>query len=69
LNTLRTTAQRSGSAVIQNVASVTQDAKPTDYIVNIDEARLAKEIEDLEETLGTLDGQLSLKNATVMIEE
>lgn len=70
LAALRTQAQRGGSAVIgAAVASVTQDAKPTDFIVNIDEAQLAVTSEGLEETLGTLDGQLSLKNATVMIEE
>lgn len=43
--------------------------KPTDWIININEQQLAKEIEHLEEVLGTLDGQLSLKNATTAIEE
>jgi hypothetical protein len=37
-------------------------------VVNIDERDLATEIEDLETTLGTLDGQLSLKNATILID-
>lgn len=64
---MRDQAKRGGSAVIQqNVVS--PDTKPTDYIVNVDEADLAKEIEALEDTLGQLDGQLSLKNATIMIE-
>lgn len=44
------------------------DAKPTDIVVNVDEQQLAKDIERLEETLGTLDGVLSLKNATVMLD-
>lgn len=69
LNALRETAKRTGSAVIGAVASVTSDNKPTDYVVNIDEALLAREIEGLEDILGQLDGQLSLKNATIMIEE
>ena len=41
---------------------------PDDVIVNLDEGTLAKEIEDMAETLGVLDGQLSLKNATTFIE-
>jgi hypothetical protein len=43
-------------------------AKPNDVIVNINEQELARQIEDLEEALGTLDGQLSLKNATLLID-
>lgn len=43
-------------------------AAPTDLIINVDEGALAKEAEQLETILGTLDGQLSLKNATVMVE-
>lgn len=43
------------------------DAGPQDVIVNISELGLAKQIEDLEQILGELDGQLSLKNATVQI--
>jgi hypothetical protein len=42
--------------------------KPTDVVVNVDEAELAKETELLEAMLGALDGQLSLKNATVTID-
>jgi hypothetical protein len=36
--------------------------------VNVDEAAVIKEIEQMENILGTLDGQLSLKNATVMVQ-
>lgn len=43
--------------------------KPTDILVNINEKLLAEEIEAMEDTLGQLDGQLSLKNATVTIKE
>jgi hypothetical protein len=66
---VRETAKRGGSQVIGAMASVSTDAKPTDYVINIDEAELARKIESLEELLGVLDGQLSLKNATIMIEE
>lgn len=41
---------------------------PTDFVVMVDEAQLAADAERYETILGTLDGQLSLKNATVMIE-
>ena len=43
-------------------------AAPTDLVINIDESALAAEAEQIENILGTLDGQLSLKNATVMID-
>ena len=39
----------------------------SDYVVNINEHELSKEIEELELILGTLDGQLSLKNATIKV--
>lgn len=41
--------------------------KPIDIIVNIDESKLSKDLEEIKDILGQLDGQLSLKNATVMI--
>ena len=52
----------------QAIAATPETAGYTDFVVNINEADLAKERETLEETLGILDGQLSLKNATVTIE-
>ena len=63
---LRTQAQQKG----WNLVAVTTDAerKPTDIVINVDEAALAKEAEQIEMILGTLDGQLSLKNATVTVE-
>lgn len=42
-------------------------AKYSDVIINLNEAALAAEIEHLEMVVGTLDGQLSLKNATTTI--
>lgn len=68
LQALRENAKRQGVAVVQAVAT-TGDTKPSDIVINIDEAALAAEIDTLEEILGELDGQLSLKNATVAIKE
>lgn len=39
-----------------------------DFVVNINERDLADKIENLEIMLGTLDGQLSLKNATTVVD-
>ncbi len=66
LNGLRDNMKRQGSTVL--TTGQTAQA-PTDVIVNISESDLGAQIEALEETLGTLDGQLSLKNATTMIKE
>lgn len=65
LASLRQQAQQKGIPV----RGIDQQAQaPTDVIVNIDEKALAEEIEGLEDTLGQLDGILSLKNATVLID-
>mgnify|MGYP001002964620 FL=1 len=64
LQSMRQDVSRKGLTVTQNApAEVTLDV-----IVNVNEAELAKQIENLEETLSTLDGQFSLKNATISIE-
>lgn len=42
--------------------------KVTDIIVNVNEQEISKEIEQMKNILGQLDGQLSLKNATVMVD-
>lgn len=47
---------------------IEQDLRPTDFVVNLDEGDLARRIEALETILGTLDGKLSLFNATATIE-
>lgn len=44
-----------------------QDDKPVDIIVNIDETKLNADREKMKNILGQLDGQLSLKNATIML--
>lgn len=41
--------------------------RPEDIVVHINETNLHQEIEEIEEILGVLDGQLSLKNATVTV--
>jgi hypothetical protein len=66
LTAIRDTAKRQGAQVVApgNTATAL-----TDFVVNINEAELAAEIEGIELTLGALDGQLSLKNATVQIVE
>lgn len=60
----RNDAQRRGFAVVPSG----NESKPEDMIINLDEKELGSQIEALEETLGSLDGQLSLKNATVLVE-
>jgi len=64
-------AQVRDQAKRQGVQTVAKDADakvPQDLVVNIDEAELARQIETMEDTMGQLDGQLSLKNATVQID-
>jgi hypothetical protein len=39
-----------------------------DYVVNLNEKELSEKIENIENVLGILDGQLSLKNATIFID-
>ena len=60
---VRQDAMRKGIMVTAGKAE-----SPQDIVVNINEQELAQEIEGLEETLGLLDGQLSLKNATITLE-
>ena len=57
------TMQRGGALAIAG-----SETKAGDVVVNISELDLAKDIEQLEYVLGYLDGQLSLKNATVVID-
>jgi hypothetical protein len=64
LSSVRQQVRAQGNNVI---AAGGQAEKSTDWVININEQELAKEIELLEDTLGQLDGQLSLKNATVPI--
>ena len=63
LRNLRTKAQQAGGKVVPDGTSENFN----DYLVNVDEAQMSKDIERLETVLGALDGQLSLKNATIKI--
>ncbi len=64
---VRREAQAKGMAIVQAV-QVTGSNDDKDVVINVDEKALAGEIEAMETTLGTLDGLLSLKNATILIE-
>lgn len=63
LNNIRSEQMRKGVKVV----AAGETAGNQDIVVNINEQKLAEEIEQHEATLGTLDGLLSLKNATVTI--
>lgn len=41
--------------------------KPQEIVVNVDEKKLSADIEKVQNILGQLDGQLSLKNATIVL--
>jgi len=64
---VRQECQQKGLALVQATAQV-GSADPNDVWVNISEKELAERIENLETVLSSLDGQLSLKNATTTIE-
>lgn len=62
---LRTQAAQKNVGLVQPGGT---SSAPTDVVVNINEKELAKWREDLDAELETLDGQLSLKNATTFID-
>ncbi len=64
LATARVQAHKAGAGVV----AAGDAANDADLVVNVNEADLNKRAEELETILGALDGQLSLKNATVQIE-
>jgi hypothetical protein len=56
-------------AIKQGVGVTDKDTGfSTDFVVNINERLIAEKIEELETILGRLDGQLSLKNATIILD-
>lgn len=61
---VRAEAQKRGV----NVTTGDQAGVLMDLIINLDENELSKTAEQIELVTGTLDGQLSLKNATLTIE-
>jgi hypothetical protein len=67
----RQDVQSKGGKVIANVAQINESGGPADppqVIVNVDEKKVIAEQEETEQTLGDLDGKLSLFNATTVIE-
>src|SRR5262245_45220365 len=63
LASIRTKIEQARQEAVRRGAALSpsaEAAKPNDVIVNINEQELARQIEDLEEVLGKLDGQLSL---------
>ena len=69
LGGLQKEAQQRGARMVGAGAAVAVgDSQPTDIIVNIDERKLSENREKLQNVLGQLDGQLSLKNATLTLD-
>lgn len=64
ITTARANAQKQGVAVVEKE---TASDKPQ-IVVNVNEADLHKEADDMEKILGVLDGKLSLLNATTTID-
>jgi len=65
INNARAQAKKKDARVVE---SGTPGADFNDIVINISESDLARDMERMETVLGTLDGQLSLKNATIVIE-
>lgn len=65
INQIRNGAKAHGWNVVK---SGEQPAQPTDVIIEIDEKALAEKSESTQEILDTLDGKLSLHNATIQVE-
>ncbi len=65
LANLRRKAAQEGVVVKENASVVGLNR---DYVIHLNEAELSQAIETLENTLGVLDGKLSLLNATIKIE-
>ena len=64
IQSMRRKAQQQGLSVVDQATN----AVTLNYLVNVNEKALSDDIEQMETTLGTLDGQLSLKNATITID-
>ncbi len=64
INAMRHQAAQVGKTATSGGTLVTT---PTDIVVNLNEAVLLKEVEQIGDILAALDGQLSLKNATTPV--
>ena len=67
---MRSLAQQRQIAMQKGIQMTSNQSPETlsDIVVNLDERELAEEAERLENVLGILDGQLSLKNATILLD-
>jgi hypothetical protein len=72
LNSVRNEVQKKGGRTIQGAAVQVNEGfdpqGPPEVVVNVDEQALLAEQEELETILGTLDGKLSLFNASTIVE-
>lgn len=73
IKNIRAQAQAKGgkvtfAGVAQQTNVTTGDQQPVEVLLNLNERELLTEQEQLEQTLGELDGKLSLLNATTVIE-
>jgi hypothetical protein len=71
INNFRNEVQKKGGRVVAAAVAVNEAAGPNDppqIVINVDELALMREQEEIEDILGTLDGKLSLFNATTVIE-
>ncbi len=62
--------KKGGKVVAGNAVAINESFDPTgpaDCVINVDEKQLLVDQETLEQTLGDLDGKLSLFNATTLI--
>lgn len=65
----REQAKKQGTNIISSTAAVatTAEQNPLDIVVTVDEKEISDSLEKLDEIKGSLDGQLSLINATTQI--
>lgn len=72
IKNIRVNVQQKGGKVVSAVAAqaviTSAENPPVEVLLNLDERELFAEQEGLEQTLGELDGKLSLLNATTVIE-
>jgi len=64
IDEIRSQVLRKGGSIVESGGGTNQ----ADVVVNINELELSEDIEALEEVLGNLDGQLSLKNAITLVD-
>lgn len=68
INQINSVKQQAAQKGLRVTTSGTLAETPDDVIVALNLSKIAAEREGLENILGTLDGQLSLKNATITLE-